>query len=173
MLAHRLGLLGGQRHLVFRGVIGVAEVELGSARAVNPLVEKLADIGVGGFLNGFDEIRGHHIFSAIDLQIMFQRAVEGLFAQLMPQHVQHPAALVVNVAVEFRGIVKIETHNRLIVKIRLREPLPRVVPPAVFALILGKMRLAPHRLAEGGETFIEPDIAPILGGDQIAEPLVS
>ena len=34
------------------------------------------------------------------------------------------------------------------------------------------MRFGPDRLEEGGEAFVEPDIAPILAGDQVAEPLM-
>jgi len=50
----RLGLFHGQRDLVFLVVVGIAQVKLRSACAVDPLAEKLIDVGVSRLFDGFD-----------------------------------------------------------------------------------------------------------------------
>src|SRR5690349_20576306 len=50
---HFLGLLYGERDFMFRGVVLVAEVKPGGAGTIQPLGEKLIDIPVRGFFNGF------------------------------------------------------------------------------------------------------------------------
>ena len=63
-------------------------------------------------------------------------------------------------------------NDGLFIERRLRKPLARAGPAFVFHLVFGKMRFCPHGLGERREAFIEPDIPPVLAGDQIAKPLV-
>ena len=63
-------------------------------------------------------------------------------------------------------------HDGLAPKIRAIEPSARTFPALVISLIPSVVRFAPDGLHEGGEALVEPDVAPVLAGDQIAEPLV-
>ncbi len=64
-------------------------------------------------------------------------------------------------------------HDRLVPKIRALKPLARAVPAFVIGLILAEVRFRPHRFQEGGKAFVEPDVAPVFAGNEIAEPLVA
>src|SRR3979409_528683 len=102
-----LGLLYGQRDLMLGVVIRVGDIELWRACAVNPLIEKLLDVDMIGFVDGFDEIRGDDVPAAMDFEVMAQSAVKSIFANLPAKHVQHQTALAVGVVVKFAGVVKI------------------------------------------------------------------
>src|SRR5260370_13807435 len=63
-------------------------------------------------------------------------------------------------------------HERLVPQIATSDPRARAIPSLVISLILAEVRFCPYRFQERGEAFVEPAVAPILAGDQIAEPLV-
>ena len=137
-----LRLLNGERDFVLRVVVLVAKVELGSARAVEPLVEELVDVGVRGFFDGFGEIGGDHVFAAIHFEIVLQAAIESVLAKLVAEHVENPAAFGVGVAVEFAGIVEVVADDGLVIEIGLLEPFACGVPSLVVGLVFAEMRFA-------------------------------
>ena len=63
-------------------------------------------------------------------------------------------------------------HDRFVPHVVASEPLPRVVPAFVIGLILAEVGFGPHSFQKCCEPLVEPDVPPILAGDQIAEPLV-
>ncbi len=168
-----LRLLDAQHYFVFLGVVGVAQVKFRRACPVQPLAEELVDVGMRGLFDGLREIGGYNVFTAIHLEIVLDAAVKGVFAELVAQHIQHPAAFAVSVAVELAGIVEVVTHDRLVPQVVASEPFPRVVPAFVIGLILAKVHFGPYSFQKCGEPLVEPDVAPILAGDQVAEPLVA
>src|SRR5438445_12162856 len=91
----------------------------------------------------------------------------------MAKHVENPPAFAVSVAIEFAGIIEVVANDRLVPEVPACEPLAGVVPALVIGLVLAEMRLGPNGLQERGEALIEPDVAPIFAGDEIAEPLVA
>src|SRR5260370_21909816 len=91
----------------------------------------------------------------------------------MAEHVKHPTTLAVGIAVEFAGVIEIVTHDGLGIEIRLLEPFARITPSLVLALVLREMRFEPHVFHEGRETFIKPDVAPVLAPDHVTVPLVA
>src|SRR6266852_7987326 len=94
-------------------VVRVTDVKLGSAGAVNPLIEESLHVQMIGFLDGFNEVGSHYVLAAIHLQIVMQSAIESVFANLVAKHVQNQAAFAVGVAVEFAGVVKVVAHDGL------------------------------------------------------------
>src|SRR6266480_3060127 len=104
---------------------------------------------------------------------MLDAAVKNVFANLVAKHVEDPGCLIVSVAVELAGIIEVVAHDRFFPEIAAFEPLARIIPALVIRLILAEARFGPYRFQERGEAFVEPDIAPILAGDKIAEPLVT
>ncbi len=168
-----LSLLYCQRHLVFFAIIGVAQVELRRACSIHPLAEKLVDIGMRGLFDGLRQIGADNVFPAVHFKVMLDACIKGLVANLVAQHVKDPATFVVRVLVEFAGIIKVVAHEWLVPEIAALEPFAPVRPALVIGLILAVMRFGPHGFRERRETFVQPDVAPVLGGDQIAKPLVA
>ena len=109
-------------------VVFIAQVELGSAGAVEPLAEELVDVGVRGFFDGFREIGGDYVFAAIHFEVVLEAAIESVFAELVAKHVENPAAFGVGVAVKFAGIVEVVPDDGLAVEIGFCEPLARGSP---------------------------------------------
>src|ERR1700687_4145133 len=101
-----LRLLDVQRNLMLAVFIRVADVKLRRACAINPLVEELLHIEVIRFLDGLDEIRGDHVFPAIDFQVVPQASVESILANLLAKHVQNQPTLSISVSVKLAGVVK-------------------------------------------------------------------
>ena len=91
--------------------------------------------------------------------------IEGIFAELMAEHVKNPAAFGVSVAVKFAGIVEVVADDGFAVEIGFVEPLVGVLPTFVVGLVLAEVRFRPHVFHEGGEAFVEPDVSPVFAGD--------
>src|SRR6266849_9302334 len=123
--------------------------------------------------DGLGEIRGYNVFAAIRLEIMLEAAVKSVFAYLVTKHVKDPASFAVGVAVELAGIVEIVANDRLVPETAAFEPFARAIPAFVIGLILAEVRFVPYHFQKRCEAFVEPDVAPILAGDEIAEPLVT
>ncbi len=168
-----LCLLHLQCHLMFRGVIGVAQIKFRRSRSIDPLREKLIQVGMRFFFNRFRQVRGDHIFPAIHFQIMFQSAVKRIVAELVSQHVQHQPAFSVGISIKLARIIKVMPHNWLGPQIWLPEPLAHAGPTLIFRLVLRKIVLRPQSLHERRKAFVQPDISPVLASHQIAEPLVA
>src|SRR6266446_7264368 len=91
----------------------------------------------------------------------------------MAQHIEDPAALAIGVFVKFAGIFEIVPDNWFVPESIHPKPLARGLPALIVGLILAVTRFAPDIFQERGESFIEPDVAPVLAGDQVAKPLVA
>src|SRR5260370_12331371 len=167
-----LGLLYGQRNLMLGIIIRIADIELWCACAVNPLIEKLLDVRMIRFVDGLDEIGGDDVLAAIDLEIVPQAAIKSIFANLLAKHVQHQATLAVSVVVKFAGVVEIVPHDWLAVQSGLGEPFVDCGPSIKVSLILGIMRFSPYHFEECREALVQPDISPVVAGDQVAKPLM-
>src|SRR5712672_111716 len=153
-------------------VIRIADIELWCACTVNPLIKKLLDVSMIGFVDSFDEIGGDDVLAAMDFEVMAQSAIKSILANLLAKHVQHQAALAVSVVVKFAGVVKIVPHDWLGVETGLREPFVDRGPSIIVGLIFRILRFGPHHLEERRETLVQPDISPIVAGDQVAKPLM-
>ena len=99
------------------GVVDVGEIKFWSAGAVDPLVEEAIDVDVRGFFDGFDQVGSDDVFAAIDFEIVLEAAPEGVVAELVAKHVEHPAAFAIGVAVEFLGLVEIAADDWFFVEI--------------------------------------------------------
>ncbi len=124
------------------------------------------------FVDRSDQVGGDYVFAAIGFQVMVQSAIKGLFANLLAKHVQNEAAFAVGVVVKLARVVEIVAHNRLAVQIRLAHPLLHRLPAFVVGLLFGIVRLGPDHLEKRRETLVEPDVSPIVAGDEVAEPLM-
>src|SRR5260370_36020841 len=169
---HSLRLFHGQGDLMLGSSVAVADDKLRGSRAVNPFVEELLPVNVIRFFDGLDEIRGDDVFAAMDFEIVPQAAIESILANLVAEHVQHQSALSVSVVVKLAGVVKIVPHDRLAVQVGLAEPLLDRAPSLVVSLLFGIVRFGPHHLEERCEALIQPDVSPVVAGNQVAEPLM-
>src|ERR1700692_2683141 len=125
---------------MLRVVISIAQVEFGSAGAVQPLVKELVDVAVRGFFHGSCEIGGDYVFAAIYFEVVLEAVVESVFAELVAKHVENQAALGVSVAVKFAGIVEVVADRGLAVEIGFFEPLVSALPPFIVGLIFAEVR---------------------------------
>jgi hypothetical protein len=64
-------------------------------------------------------------------------------------------------------------NNGLGVEISIGEPLASAIPTLGIGFVFAEMRFRPHVFHECSKAFVEPDVAPVLAGDQITEPLVA
>src|SRR5258707_15406092 len=92
-------------------VIRVGDIELWRACTVNPLIEKLLEVGMIGFVDGFDEIGGGYVLAALDFEGMGAPAVKTTFANFSAKAVQHQAAPPVSAVVKFAGVLKTAAHD--------------------------------------------------------------
>src|ERR1700730_6441732 len=109
-------------------------------------------------------------------QVMIDGAPPAIFAQSLPQHVEHSAASRIGIVIKHRigvGVVlrhdrtTYTTHPVAIVRILIR------LHVTVKKIITSQTVLVPHSLKVSGKTFIEPDVSPGTTSHVIAEPLVS
>ena len=94
------------------------------------------------------------------------------FAQLRTQHVQHPASFLVNEVIElFHRPVVFAEDDRLIV---IRDPgdAPGAAIKSVKHRVASVFLFVIEQGVKCGEPFVEPEMAPILAGDEVAEPLM-
>jgi len=162
-------LLDGERDLVLLVVVGIAQIKLGSACAVQPLAEELIDIGVGGLFDGFGEIRGDDVFAAVGFEIALSWSDKTHHRRVDDAAYRGPSAFAIGVPVKFAGIVEVMTHNRLVPEILAFEPLTGGFPALIVGLVLAIARFAPNKFQERGESFVEPNVAPVLAGDEVSD----
>ncbi len=167
-----LRLLYRERDLFLFRIVCVDQLKLRRARSINPLREKRVHVRVRRFLDRLRQVRGHHVLATVHFQVVLQPRVERVLSKLPAQHVQHPSALSVGVAVEFLRLIKVVAHDRLVVQRVISKPLPGLFPAVIIRGVFSKVRFRPNRLHERGKSFVQPDVAPILGGHQVTEPLM-
>ena len=98
---------------------------------------------------------------------------KSVVAQLLAEHLQHQAGFAVNISGVVHGIVEIMRDDGHAEQAPLAHPGRLRAPAGVGGVVRAVLVLFPKRGHEGGESFVEPEIRPILAGDQIAEPLVA
>src|SRR5260370_13673658 len=104
---------------------------------------------------------------------MFHAWITSVYTYLVAEQLEHPSTLAIRVAVKLSGIVEIVALDWLVPEVAALEPLAGARPTLVIGLILAIVRLGPDGLQKCGEALVEPDVAPILASDEIAEPLVA
>ncbi len=161
------------RSCLARRVVGGADGKLRRARAVDPLVEEALHARVRGVLDGLDQVRGDHVLQAIRFQIMLERVEKSVVAELLAEHLQHQAGFAVDIAGEVHRIAKLVGHDGHVEQPPLAHPGRLRAPAGVRGVVRAVLVLFPKRGHEGGKSFVEPKIRPILAGDQIAEPLMA
>jgi hypothetical protein len=157
------------------GVPRQPDLELGVTGAVHyPLREEPVEDPAGGVLDRARQIAGLDRAVAVLGQVVAQAGEEAVVAQLAPHHVQDPPALLVQVMIEDvdRLVVELGGDGPAITPAVLAEvavqPLIELEIGGVATLVV----LAPQILGVGREALVEPALAPVATGDQIAEPLV-
>ena len=80
------------------GVVRRSDGKARRSRAVDPLVEELIQVRAGGLLERLHQIFGDHVSEPILFQVVFQAAEKRFVAQLLSQHLQDQAGLVVDIA---------------------------------------------------------------------------
>ena len=150
----------------------VVHLQFRVVRVIDPLVEELVMRASRKLLDDGAQILGHHIAVSVSLQVRPDATPVKFLAQLRAEHVQHPAALRIGEVTEhFTGRIVSPADNRVGVIRHARD-----LPGALIKFV--QHRVAPvfvaviERLVVRGETFVEPDVAPILARDEVAEPLV-
>ena len=79
------------------------------ATGIDPLLEELGKAAARHLLKGAFQVCRDDFALAIAIQVGIDGAAEGLLAELVTQHVQHPAAFVVHVTIEqFKTIIVID-----------------------------------------------------------------
>ncbi len=172
-----LRLLHVELHLMRRIVVRVTHAKFRRPGAVNPLMEELIHVDRRGFFDGLLQVIGDHVLAAIDFEIVVKAAEEIIVAELRAQHLQHPAALRVDVAGKLDHVVRIARHDGHSVEAaRTRpsalKPATLVLPEFIGGVVRAVIRFGPVVLKIRSEALVQPKIRPVLAGNQIAEPLV-
>src|SRR5579875_3700150 len=108
---------------------------------VDPLIKKIVQIATGGVLEGLLQVLGDDVLSPMANRVKLERLEKKPIAEQAPKHVQHQAALFVQMAVEQLDwrLVAI-THDR----------------PAIMVAVLGQIALT--ILLEVPSEFVRPQI---------------
>ena len=133
-------------------------------------VERLA----AGFFNGDAEVRCFDSAVLVGVEVEIERPPEEFVPQFVAQHVQHPAPLGVAVAVEhLLGLAVAVIDNRPAITRIFAAIARRLVPAFPGGLVDALVVLGPEGGEVGGEAFVQPQLAPVFAGHQVAPPLVS
>src|SRR5437868_2635182 len=98
---------------------------------------------------------------------------EGIVTQFFPEHLQYESGFSIDISGVLHRVAKFVSNDRHVKQPPLPEP-PRLgTPTRIRGVIRAVLMLLPKRSHKRGETFIEPQICPILSGHQIAEPLMA
>jgi hypothetical protein len=157
-----------------RAIPAGRDLELGVAGPGDPLVEEAVEGAPGGLGDGAREVAGLDRAVAVLDQVVAQARPEAGVAELAPQHVQHPRALLVEVVIEDVDRLVVDPgRDRPPVAVAVLgevhlEPLVELEVGGVAALVVR----APDVLGVGGERLVEPQLRPPARRDEIAEPLV-
>src|SRR5512139_557044 len=108
------------------------------------------------------------------VEVVLERAEEHLVSEVVAQHVEDAAALLVEVVIEDVDRLVVELRGdraaiaaRVLAEVRLL-PVLELEVGGVAALVV----LAPEVLGVRREALVQPALAPVAAGDEIAEPLV-
>ncbi len=91
----------------------------------------------------FCEIGGDHVLAAVGFQVVVQAREEIGVAQLLAEHVEHPAGFGVNVAGVFVRILEIVVDDGHGIKALLAEPLILLAPEFVGGIVGAVVMLLP------------------------------
>ncbi len=154
-------------------VVGRGHGKTRSTAAVDPLVKEAVHVDVRCFLDGLDEVRGDDVPQPIHFEIVLQGVKEGVVAQLLTEHFEHEACFAVDISRVLKRVAEIVRDDGHIKQAPLPEPSGLCTPARVGGIVGAILVLFPQCGHEGGEPFVEPQVRPILAGDQIAEPLMA
>src|SRR5690242_17465446 len=98
---------------------------------------------------------------------------EGVVTQFFPKHLQHKSGFSIDISGVLHRVAKLVSNDRYFKEPPLPEPCRLGAPARIRRVIGAVLMLLPKRSHKRGETFVEPQIRPVLGGYQIAEPLMT
>ena len=153
----------------------VGDLQFGMVCVEDVLVKKAVERSAGMFLDDRAQILGDDVAVAVSLEVGLDAFAEQVRPELRAKHVQNPTALGVGkktvpakhvlrdlvVAVDHRGGVIGAACEALLVSVQ-------GVAELVYAVLVSGKEVR----VVGGESLVEPELAPVLAGDEVAEPLV-
>src|SRR5207253_8505815 len=102
---------------------------------------------------------------------MLQRMKEDIVTELFPEHLQHQACLAVDISRVLKRVAKIVRHYGNLEQAPLPQPRRLRAPARVRSIVGAVLMFLPNGGHKRRESLVEPYVAPILAGHQIAEPL--
>ena len=166
-------LLHAQRADALVAVPLPGALQLRVAGLVDPLVEEAVQVAAGGFLDGAGQIAGFHRAACVALGIEPDGAPEDRVAELLPEHVQHAAALLVEMAVEkVDGLLELAAHDGPLVLAGLVEVAVEIPEQLDVGLVAAVRMGAPDVFEIRGEALVEPGLGPFAAGEEVTPPLV-
>ena len=139
-----------------------------------PLVEEGLQVVAGSFLHGLHEVVGGGRAVQVTGIIGADAPLEGLVANPLPEHVQHPGALLVGGhAGHPRHVLEVVVDDAIVGILIVPEPhaLSRLAE-AGDEVVPSVRVLAEEQCEVGRESFAQPHVVPLGLGDRVAEPLV-
>ena len=139
---------------------------------INPLIKKSVEAPPRKFFHHAVQVFRLNIAKLETLKVSLDAAAIKVLAQLAAQHVQHPTAFRIRQKAELLlRIAPIATHNRVGL-VRLAENAFGALIHAVAHRVRSVLMPFVQRVVIRREAFVQPQVRPILAGDQIAKPLV-
>src|ERR1700722_19769913 len=125
---------------------------------VHPLVEEKIEVATRRLLERALQVLRNDVGAAMPRAIEVQRFVKQIVAGDAPQHVQHQAALLVEMPIEQIDRIAITvTYDRAAVMIGVLVEIAFAILPDVPRELVGpEILLAPERLEIRREAFVEP-----------------
>ena len=160
LLVHRQRLRTDRHRLRHDRSVGRGRSPLG----IEPRVEQPVQVAFRDLLGNRHEVRGRHVAAGVAGHVLAQHPEERLVADLFPQRVQRHGASLVHRQRERIAGVRISGRS----VVRFPYVLPEVVEH-LRAVCVG----IPQTRDIRRETFVQPDVAPQRGREQVAEPLAA
>ena len=153
----------------------VGDLQFRMVRVENVLVKKAVERPAGMFLDDRAQILGDDVAVAMPLEVGLDAFAKQVWPKLRAEHVQDPAAL----GVRQKTVFAEHVLRDLIVAVDHRCGVVRAAREAFLVAVQTVVELVDAVLVPGeqvrvvgGESLVEPKLAPVLAGDEVAEPLV-
>ena len=172
VVAQALHLLDGELRQLRPLIPGVGDIQLGMMRVIDVLVEELIKRTSAQLLDHLVQVLGDHAPVLMTLQVGLDAAAIEILTELTAEHVENPASLGIRVKAELiLRRVEVAPHDGVRVVGHGGDALePRIhhVEKGVVAILVFLV----ERLVVSRETLVQPQVRPVLAGDEIPEPLM-